>query len=120
MLTKSQSLGANDAIKFDRVATNIQDGYNPTTGIFTTPVAGVYQFSFTVMSNDGKQLYVYITHNNTKQQGIWLHGSGYKTGSTVSILSLKKGDRVEITTNGSYTTFSSGSWYGSFSGYLIA
>ncbi|OPL21100.1 hypothetical protein AM593_07622, partial [Mytilus galloprovincialis] len=32
VLTKSQSLGANDVIKFDKVVTNNENGYNPNTG----------------------------------------------------------------------------------------
>ncbi|CAC5390659.1 COL8A [Mytilus coruscus] len=120
ILTKIQVLGANDAIKFDKIVTNIRNGYNPTTGIFTAPVAGVYQFSYTVMSRDGKRLVVYLSHNNIKQQSTWLLGSIHDTGTTNIILNLKKGDQVAVKSHGSYTVHSNSDLFSSFSGYLIA
>ncbi|OPL33253.1 hypothetical protein AM593_03834, partial [Mytilus galloprovincialis] len=96
MLTNPQTPGTNKAIKFDKVVTNIRNGYNPTTGIFTAPVAGVYQFSYTVMSQGGKYLHVHLALNNIKQQSTWLKGSSHETGTTSIILNLKKGDQVAV------------------------
>ncbi|XP_071160544.1 complement C1q-like protein 3 [Mytilus edulis] len=120
MLTKPQSLGTNDAIKFDKIVTNIRNGYNPTTGIFTAPLAGVYQFSYTVFTGDGKYLIVYLSLNNIKQQSTWLLGSRHKTGTNNIVLNLKKGDQVAVKSRGSYTVHSDSDLYCSFSGYLIA
>ncbi|XP_052105974.1 collagen alpha-2(VIII) chain-like [Mytilus californianus] len=120
ILTKPQTPGDNGVIKFDKTVTNIHNGYNPTTGIFTAPVAGVYQFSYTVMTVAGKYLHVYLSYNNTKQQSVWLKGSSHETG-TANILNLKKGDHIEVKSHGSHTIHSdSNNLYSSFSGYLIA
>ncbi|XP_052104492.1 complement C1q-like protein 3 [Mytilus californianus] len=119
VLTKSQSLGAKDVIKFDKVVTNNGNGYNPITGIFTAPIAGVYQFSYTVMSDTGKYLAVYLSHNNKKQQSIWLKDTTHDTGSNNIILNLQKGDKVKVKSHGNYTIYSDGNLYSSFSGYLI-
>ncbi|XP_052058860.1 complement C1q-like protein 3 [Mytilus californianus] len=121
MLTQPQTPGDKGVIKFDKIVTNIQNGYNPTTGIFTTPVAGVYQFSYTVMTQAGKYLVVYISHNNIKQQTTWLKGSSHETGTVNIILNLKKGDQVAVKSQGNFTIHSdSNNLYSSFSGYLIA
>ncbi|CAG2199434.1 COL8A [Mytilus edulis] len=120
MLTSPQTPGTNKAIKFGKVVTNIGNGYNPTTGIFTAPVAGVYQFSYTVMSQGGKYLYVYLALNNIKQQSTWLKGSSHETGTTSIILNLKRGDQVAVKSADGTSIHSDGNMYSSFSGYLIA
>nr|CBX41720.1 putative C1q domain containing protein MgC1q71 [Mytilus galloprovincialis] len=120
MLTKPQTPGDKGVVKFDKVVINTQNGYDPTTGVFTAPVAGVYQFSYTVMSQDGKYLVVYLSHNNIRQQTTWLKGSSHETGKGNMILSLKKGDLVCVKSSGSYTINSSNNLYSSFFGYLIA
>ncbi|CAG2189138.1 COL8A [Mytilus edulis] len=121
MLTHQQSLGDKGVIKFDKVVTNIRKGYNPTTGIFTAPIAGVYQFSYTVMSLSGKHLVVYLSHNNIQQQTTWLKGSSYETGTTNIILNLKKEDQVAVKSEGSRTIHTDKNYpYSWFSGYLIA
>ncbi|CAG2189137.1 unnamed protein product [Mytilus edulis] len=103
MLTKAQTPGNNGVIKFDKVIINTRNGYNPTTGIFTAPIAGVYQFSYTVMSQLGKYLVVYLSHNNIRQQTTWMKGSNHETGTANIILNLKKGDQVAVKSEGSYT-----------------
>ncbi|XP_063418564.1 collagen alpha-2(VIII) chain-like [Mytilus trossulus] len=121
MLTQPQTPGDKGVIKFDKVVTNTQKGYNPTTGIFTAPVAGVYQFSYTVMTLKGKHLVVYLSHNNIRQQTTWLKGSSYETGTANIILNLKKGDQVAVKSEGSYTIHTDKNYpYSWFSGYLIA
>ena len=43
------SLGTHSILQFDRAVTNIGNGYNPQTGIFTAPLTGAYAFSLIVM-----------------------------------------------------------------------
>jgi hypothetical protein len=42
-------LGPHQTLKFDRVVTNAGNGYDPTTGLFTAPVAGYYAFYLFIM-----------------------------------------------------------------------
>ncbi|CAC5416247.1 COL8A [Mytilus coruscus] len=121
VLTHAQSVSANAAIKFDRVIINIQDGYDPTTGIFTAPSNGVYHISSTVMNSKGKTLFVSLYLNDVTITSIWLNPASqtYEMGTTNMILDLKEGDKVTIRSRGSYTVHSNLNIHSSFSGYLI-
>jgi len=53
----SENLGPvseNSDIIFDRVVTNVGGAYNPTTGRFTAPINGTYQFNV-IVSAQGRQ-----------------------------------------------------------------
>ena len=44
------ALGTKSTLRFDKTITNIGNGYDPSTGIFTAPVTGVYGFSVNMMA----------------------------------------------------------------------
>nr|CBX41737.1 putative C1q domain containing protein MgC1q88 [Mytilus galloprovincialis] len=120
ILTKVQSLGVKDTIKFDKVVTNIQNGYNPSSGIFTAPMAGVYQLSTTVMSHKGQKLVVHLWYNDVKMSGGWGLGNQHVQATINMVLELQKGDQVTIKSRESNNVYSDDDNYTCFSGYLIA
>lgn len=79
VLTKSQSLSKNDIIKYDKNFTYKLNGYNPSTGIFTAPIAGVYQFSSVMTSENGKYLVATLWLNDTIVSSVYIKGGAYQT-----------------------------------------
>ena len=118
--SKSKSFGPGEIILFDKVWTNVGNGYNPNTGKFTAPKSGLYQISGTVMSSAGKSLAVYLCKND--KQTVSLHtGSGYGTGTVNIVLKLQKGETVYMKNhNSTKTIYSDSSVYCVFSGFLIS
>ncbi|XP_052101997.1 complement C1q-like protein 3 isoform X2 [Mytilus californianus] len=119
-MTKSKSLSSKEIIKFNKVFTNIQNGYNPSTGIFTAPIAGVYQFSSVVMSDNGKFLVATLWLNDTVVSSVYIKGSAYQTGALSMILDVQKGDQIAVKSYGNYVIYSDSLNYSTFSGSLIS
>ena len=43
------NVNPSDSITFDETVTNIGDGMDPESGVFTAPVSGIYSFSFSAI-----------------------------------------------------------------------
>ncbi|CAG2190030.1 Glutamine amidotransferase-like class 1 domain-containing protein 3A, mitochondrial,Glutamine amidotransferase-like class 1 domain-containing protein 3B, mitochondrial,ES1 protein homolog, mitochondrial [Mytilus edulis] len=93
-LTASKTLGHGEIVKFDKVWTNVNNDYDPITGVYTSPEPGVYQFSCSVMTQKDKQLRVYLWKNKKRTVAIYAGYPGYNTGTLNMILDLAKGDKV--------------------------
>ncbi|CAC5384733.1 COL8A [Mytilus coruscus] len=122
VLTHAQHVAANTAVKLDKVVTNIQDGYDPATGIFTAPTDGVYHISSTVTSPKGGKLFISLYHNDVKITSMWVSPADatYEMGTTNMVLDLKKGDEVAIRSRGNFQVHSNADVFSSFSGFLIS
>nr|KAG5686622.1 hypothetical protein BaRGS_006296 [Batillaria attramentaria] len=106
-------------LKLDKVITNIGNGYDPLSGIFTAPVAGVYGFYATLMAVNGRgTIYLAIDKHDTILDII--HGDGVNInaqGSTLVTTHLAAGEKVWMRHyRGSIVR---GSWWTVFTGYLI-
>ncbi|XP_071145335.1 cerebellin-3-like [Mytilus edulis] len=119
--SSSQSLSVNEIVKFDKIWTNNGDGYDPSSGVFTAPLAGLYRFAAVVMSVSDAVLYLSLYHNDAQITSSYLSDKGYKTGTFDVALTLEQGDKVSIRSRSkSQTIFSDGSNYCTFSGNLFA
>ncbi|CAC5406064.1 C1QL [Mytilus coruscus] len=116
----SQTITSNTNVKFEKVWTNIGNGYDPSTGIFTAPHQGVYHITAVVMSVSGQTLYLHVKHNTEYTSGTYVTDNGYKTGTMDVVLNLQKGDKVSVGCKSSYTVYSDSDKYTTFSGHLIA
>lgn len=112
--------GSETNFKFDKIWSNIGNGYDSSTGIFTAPRQGVYHFSAHAVSAMSKNFYFRLLHNIELTARSFLTGDGYKTGILDVILDLKKGDSVSVDSVSRYIMHSDSDNYATFSGYLIA
>jgi hypothetical protein len=115
-----QHLGASQNIAFDRVITNIGNGYNSHAGDFRAPVAGTYVFSVTLMAYSSSTTHYNIVKNSTTVANLYVRGleSPYASSSMTAVLQLQKGEDVAIR-NVDTDKMLHGSHYSAFSGFLL-
>jgi len=118
--SEQRNLPVGHTIKYDGVGNNYGDGYDPITGVFTCPTAGLYLFT------------IFIDPTNDAQAAVSLKkdGVGYTqaiaepsfngqdlTGGSARPFRLAKGDRVWV----EVINFETSLWesYTTFSGLLI-
>ncbi|XP_029513232.1 complement C1q-like protein 2 [Oncorhynchus nerka] len=84
---------------FKNVITNIGSAYNPSTGVFAAPIAGVYYFSFFYHAGGSQTKYISLFKNGQRMVTSSDHqssGDGADNGANAVTLQLEVGDQVFI------------------------
>ncbi|XP_024911741.1 uncharacterized protein LOC103381892 isoform X1 [Cynoglossus semilaevis] len=123
-LTDSGSVGPFDqetTLIFSKVFSAVGGAYNPTEGVFTAPVRGIYFFSFTAADFLKGYMGLYLYKNNQPiifNLNLNDHG-GYASTSSNMALQLEEGDRVHLTLPASYRLYDDSRNFSIFSGFLL-
>ena len=107
-------------VVFNDAQLNVGGHYNAGTGTFTVPIAGVYEFHVSLLTNGGatrcqSDIQVNGLGRTILEQSA---GYGYQQGSMTLMLSLAANDFVTVTMNSSSDAMY-GFGYNSFSGKLV-
>ncbi|XP_076151886.1 complement C1q-like protein 2 [Alosa pseudoharengus] len=111
-------------LKYDNVITNVGSAYDPSTGIFTVPVKGVYFFTFVLFNPIG--------HNHASGAKLMKNGEmvvsatdnipgadSEDTTSNTVILDLEVSDKVYIEMFSGRAIYTDGNRRNTFSGHLL-
>ncbi|XP_061187002.1 complement C1q-like protein 4 [Saccostrea echinata] len=121
-IPSQSSFWTGDVLIFSNVITNIGGGYNSNTGIFTAPVAGMYQFFVNICSYASKTTSYYIVLNGISKVTALSQSSNhapYQTGTNMLLVRLEQGDKVWIKRRSGSGYYSSSPPFTTFSGFLI-
>jgi len=120
-LSAHTTLEQKQTIEFDQIITNIGNAYSGVSGVFTVSIAGIYQFSTTMLkftSTENEihtQLMLSVGHN--------FGNINRASGTQTVIFSAQKGDSVYVHHHEALGTTPQaihGHGYSSFSGFLIS
>ncbi|CAC5390646.1 unnamed protein product [Mytilus coruscus] len=95
-LAKSVLLHGAQTVIFDKEITNIGKAYNPHTGLFKAPYAGLYFFSCTLTKVHTPYLRVQLMKNEVEVQLGHVERSNADAGSMIAVLYLNAGDIVKL------------------------
>eukprot|EP00105_Crassostrea_gigas_P014360 XP_011430983.1 PREDICTED: uncharacterized protein LOC105330775 [Crassostrea gigas] len=112
---------SSGALVFPVVITNIGNGYNPSNGVFTAPIAGVYVFFVNVQGYYTQNVYADIVQSgSTKVRTMAVSDSQdrYDAGTNLAVLTLQKGERVWVRNHSGKGYYNDGP-ITTFSGFLI-
>ncbi|XP_061182709.1 caprin-2-like [Saccostrea echinata] len=119
-MTSRHSTWAGSTLVFPHVVFNNGNGYNPSTGIFTSPTAGTYVFFVNINTDGANYIYLDIVLNgSSKVRTMSYNSATYMTGTNMAVLQLFKGDTVWIKRNVGKSYYSEGVPITTFSGFLL-
>nr|XP_022293091.1 uncharacterized protein LOC111103840 isoform X3 [Crassostrea virginica] len=96
-VTSYSSAWNSGTLIFNSVILNVGNGYNPSTGVFTSPVTGTYVFYVTAVEYSKQYLMVDIVLNSvSKVKLLGDSEAAYQTGTNMVVLNLQKGDSVWV------------------------
>nr|KAG5687039.1 hypothetical protein BaRGS_002412 [Batillaria attramentaria] len=114
-------IGTHGTLKFGTAVSNVGNGYNTHTGIFTAPYPGTYLFLLTVLATDYAELEIV---ENTGRRLAMTGGDrdqvneDFRRDTVHTALHLNKGDEVWVRHAHSGTTVMQ-FWWTSFTGVLL-
>lgn len=110
-------------LKYQRILSNIGNGYNPATGIFTAMMRGVYYFSYTMYNNNSGQpsSIVSLMMNSQRVVSTWgtVSNDSHDSATNAAVLQLEAGDSVFVQLYAKRIMYDNGFYYNTFSGFLL-
>ncbi|TDH05346.1 hypothetical protein EPR50_G00143690 [Perca flavescens] len=105
---------------YKNVPTNIGNAYNPTTGVFTAPVRGAYNFEWTVAAHGDGHTAAWLVKNSEQVFIAWEHqAAGFMSASNGATLLLEVGDVVFVRLRAGTRVYDDGLHFITFSGHLL-
>ncbi|XP_071125658.1 complement C1q tumor necrosis factor-related protein 3-like [Mytilus edulis] len=119
-LTKDTTLtNITTILKFDDVRTNIGNGYDSTTGVFTAPKSGIYKFNCLIRAKGSNEVHFQLNKNDKLYTWGYVSKGHYNSQTISSVVKLIKMDRVYIKHRKTFSQTVSGDNSSTFSGNFL-
>ncbi|KAL2091147.1 hypothetical protein ACEWY4_013410 [Coilia grayii] len=110
-------------LKYKRVFSNTGSSYNPSTGIFTAQVKGMYFFRFSMFNNLSAtpSSVVSLMKNGQRLTSVWdtAGSDANDMGSNAVVIALEVGDSVYAELGANRIVYDDSMNYNTFSGFLL-
>ncbi|KAL4221158.1 hypothetical protein ACF0H5_019417 [Mactra antiquata] len=121
-LTQHQLVHMDTNVVYDQVFYDDQGAYDRTTGTFTAPTSGLYEFNYHALGKQGVAIWLELFHNDQYINSLYSHIiNNYATGGNAAVLDLLAGDRVSVRAHNNQALFGDpDEIYSTFTGYLLS
>jgi hypothetical protein len=102
---KISTLTTNKTLLYDRIETNIGNGYDVTTGYFVVPEGGVYAFHVTTVARDKSHCSVELVKNEIVKDIGWADAMDHNdraSSSIFTVLQVNEGDVIRVRVGSAY------------------
>uniref|UniRef100_A0A8C7YPS2 C1q domain-containing protein n=1 Tax=Oryzias sinensis TaxID=183150 RepID=A0A8C7YPS2_9TELE len=109
-------------LTYNALITNVGNAYNPTTGIFTAPVKGLYYFTYFAHSGGKNRIKLDLRKDGAVVAGIHDHPSTFDSADNAGnavFLELEQGNQVYVTLLAKTAIWGEG-FVTTFSGVLLS
>ncbi|BFZ00520.1 hypothetical protein BsWGS_03559 [Bradybaena similaris] len=120
-MDEEKSIAVGETVKFTNVITNIGDGYDSATGVFTAPREGYYVFHFYGLTGYGQRINLSLYQNEIPRVMAYGYSSYHVVGGNAVGLKLKQADRVYVKCLMEVSTLHNTGerHFATFTGYLV-
>lgn len=110
-------------LKYKKVFSNTGNSYNPSTGIFTAHIKGMYFFRFSMFNNlsPTPNSVVSLKKNSERLVSVWdtTGSDSHDMGSNAVVIPLEVGDNVYVELQENRIVYDDSMNYNTFSGFLL-
>lgn len=121
LLTAVEDMDPWQVVVFNKILTNVGNGYSSETGEFTAPINGTYVFFAHIMGSDRRSLEMSLQVNKANKMYLYANGLVYGRDANMVVLKLNMGDKVTIVKHGAFEgrPFYVHPKWSTFSGFLL-
>ncbi len=117
-LSSNTNLEVDDTFIFDEVLTNYGNAYDSSTGLFTSPMHGLYEFNlFFMKTTSSDQININLQHNGIIMCKALADDGDYHLSGCSAVIELNVGDTVAVKCANAGTAY--GDRYSGLNGHLV-
>lgn len=96
VLNQNHPLAADEKVPYNNVLSNLGNGYDVHSRMFTSPISGLYSVSVSLMGNPDNNIHLKLMKNGSELVRLWTQSGRHELASHTLNIPLKKNDQLWV------------------------